>query len=225
MSTYSGYLLVATGFLVASCDVGVTTYRSDAGGPPSVAAFAESMREGDVQTFVDDLNQVKRDDPDPQVLAFLESLWQQSRTDTSPPFLKRELVLVELAATLAQASRNGAMRLDETEFHEVIRRGATSEDPDARERALFSLSIFDDSADIPLLTQAVESTDDSIFRIAIVALASMCAADAKEALRRVADSLREDRLAFLEETRAKYEGDPVRARLCESHAPPPPLQA
>jgi HEAT repeat protein len=172
------------------------------------------MSEGNVQAFVDGLNAVKRNDPDPQILAYLHSTWQESKSQAPPAFLKQELVLLELAATLAQASLNDAMYGDEAEFHELIRRAADSQILDIRERALFSLSMFDDPADVAVLEQALESADDSIYRTAVVALASMCTPQAEESLREAESALPPDRRAFLEEVRTKYRGELDRS--CES---------
>lgn len=208
-------LLLGAAFAFVACDAGVQSYRPNADDSPSIPAFQRSIAEGNAQAFVDDLNKVKRD-PDQQLLAFLSATWQQSLLETPPALLTEPVVLVELAATLAQASRNGALRIDETDLHEMIRSGVASEDPDVRQRALFGLSIFDDSADVLILEQAVGNADDLIFRTAVVSLAGMCVPEADEALQRVEPLLSGERRAFFDETLARYREDPGHDRLCTS---------
>lgn len=198
-------LLVVAGFLLAACDVGVQTYRASDDNPPSVGAFTELIEQGNVELFVAELNKVKRNDPDPETLAFLRSLWQLTRVDSPPALLQDDLVLVELAATLAQATRNRAIAMDEREFHEFIRSAVSSDDTQARRRALFALVVFDDAEDVPLLVQMASSDDEPTFRTVIVTLSSMCAPQARAALERMKPLLSGERLAFFTETLTKYE--------------------
>ncbi len=191
--------------LLTACDVGVTTYgRSDNDGPPSVEAFTRFLDEGNSEAFVVDLNRVRGSDPDEDTLAFLLSIWRQVGAEGAPDLLRNELVLVELAATLAQASRNGLLELEEDSMHELIRLSATSENLDVQRSAAIGLSMFEDPADVPLLVRTASSADDMTYDTAIVALTRLCLPEAEAALDRIEPSLSRERRAFLAETRERY---------------------
>lgn len=204
MSIQLTYLLSIAGLLLASCDVGIQTYRSSDSGPPSVGRFVEFVNRQDVKSFVGDLNTVRGNDPVPEILTFLTSLWQQSRVTGAPALLRNDLVLVELAATLAQATRNGAIALDEREFHDLIRSAVSSNDVEVQRAALFALAIFKDPSDVPVLTRMASSPDENVYRTVVVALLSMCVPEAQLALGRIEAGLSNERLAFFKETRARY---------------------
>jgi len=157
-----------------------------------------------VDSFTSDLNKVKRDSPEPEVLAYLVSLWRDARGEMPPRFLQNDSVLVELASTLAQERRSPAMDVEENELHELIRRGVRSGDEDVRQRAAMGLLIFADPTDIPTLERMTADPDDATFRTAVIAISNICGNEARVALDRIGPLLSKARAAFLADARRTY---------------------
>ena len=214
-ATHSSCFGIACALLLGSCDVDVSHYHRESE-PPTAAALKEYVAHVDVESFVAALNDVLRDDPDPQILAFLTSLWQQRSLVERPALLDNELAVVALASMLAQASRNGAIDIDDEQLHAAVRRGLDSADFRTELQAVFGLSIFDDPIDIAALAKKTQSPDDAIYRAAVMGLANMCSQEADAALAALATSLSMDRLSFLREAQRKSNQVDLASHRCPS---------
>jgi HEAT repeat protein len=201
ISKHGAFLLAIAAALPIACDVGVsvqTAERDDH--PPSVRAFAEAMEKGDVETFVADLNNVRMD-PEPEVLTYLVSVWRDARGEDPSRLLRNDLVLTELAWTLAQARRNPAVDVDEAELREFLRTAIRSDDEDVRLRAVLGIATLGDPIDMPILGQMTADPDETIFSAAVLVLSSRCVPEARAELDRIGPLLSKKRAAFVAETR------------------------
>jgi hypothetical protein len=162
------------------------------------------------------MNRVKGMRYQADVLPLLSEAWQLNlmnlpRVDRA--FLAHPRIRIELADVLLQASRNGAAALQPDEYISYARQNATSSDRDVAREAILVLGVAREPADLPLLTDILNSENEATFRAAAISFVQNCAVDDAR-ITSTADRLRSR--ALQEYLRELWRGElKFRAQMCK----------
>lgn len=173
----------------------------------SISEVSRQINAGDIDRIITSLNIIKRMDYQTGHFSFIEDLWEgdtEKRPNLNWEVVNRDVVKVEVANLLAQASRNGYIDVDLPELHRYVRTLLDSTDLRVVRAAVLTLSVFDDCQDLhPLLAEALKNRK-ATFRSSVVALSVSCCQSAGDVLDELEESVKreKDRL-YISEMREK----------------------
>ncbi len=156
--------------------------------PPYVGAadLANVIRTKNVDHILDVLAQVKQMRYRGEVLPYLLDLWnlrQDKYRDLPWDIVSLDIVRLDIGNVLAQANRNGLIKVDSDAIHDFALGLIHSVDVDVAGNALWTLSIFDREQDVSEIKRVALTTPGKPFYLAVLALSDMCNASAAGALK------------------------------------------
>ena len=180
-----------------------------------------TLRSGNIDQIVIELNEIKRMGYKGDILPFVAELWagkpNEGEDETLPwESIGRDIVRIEFADILAQAHRNGLLAELDEDVAEFARELIGSDDVQLVGRAAQVLGVIDHPRDASLLFELAAREERGTFRPTVLGLASMCNEEADAALSRLQErSLSERNRDFLMETRASMTAFKDRSDYCD----------
>jgi hypothetical protein len=185
----------------------------------SVEDLTYDLRTRNVDLIVETMNDIKRMRNKGQILPFLLALWNEER-DAYPKIpwsiVTADRVKIEIAEILMQAEKNNFIEVDKEPFRNYARSIITSQDVFIVWGAIQVLGTVDDARDVEVIVNTAEKRNNrGIFRLAIIALASMCGEAAAAGLSRLDRGITDpEEKEFVNEVAPKYRELRDQARWC-----------
>ena len=213
--------LIVIGLLIQIPVIAVTlsiTYKNNLERFPAIQAqralgltterVMEAIESGSEHRVLVTIGSAKRRTED-GVMQLLRDLWErpiEQYPELDWDLLNRESVRVELAVVLADVSRQNRVNVSLEPILEQLRQSAEfSPDETVQRKAIFSVGLFDDPHDVPLLLQLTSSENERTFRMAVGALAGMCNDEARGTLENLRQTLPADRASYLREASDRFD--------------------
>lgn len=178
--------IVLLALFVASPHVSTQSEASDDGLPyVEQADLAAVMKTRNVDLILDTLNKVKQMRYQQQILPYLLDLWnlrQDKYVDLPWDVISLDIVRLDIGNVLAQAGRNGSIKVDSGALHDFAHGLVRTTDVDVASKALWTLAIFDRSQDVVEIKSVALNAHGKLFNAAVVSLATMCNEGAAKAL-------------------------------------------
>jgi len=151
----------------------------------SVSELKQVLRSEDEREIVRAMNRVKQNQESHQLLMFVVQLWrndQRQHSDVPWNIVNSELIRIEVANVLAQASNNGFVKIDREELREYARHVISGSNERAKSEAVLTLGVINNPGDVKLLKDIALLENPQTFRAAVIALAASCHPSGEAAL-------------------------------------------
>lgn len=170
----------------------------------SATQVKDVLRSRNLEDIIVALNEVKRDQRSAELLQLVSALWKDKvdgNEDLPWDLIRSPRVRIELANILAQADRNGYVKVDRGALRKYARSVLKGDDERAKGTAALTLGIINDGSDVAVLKKEALREQPLTFRSAVIALHEICDPHASLAIsdlkRRV---MREEYRAFLRQS-------------------------
>jgi hypothetical protein len=155
-----------------------------------------------------------------EVLPILQDVWKENKEkygNLDWPTLQKPIVRAELANILAQAWRNGSIKLNSAEIHSATVKLLDTDDVEVALIALQTLEVFDSEEDVAKIASIARKEEMGTFQMAISTLTLMCNPSAEKAvLVLISGTKDKDSLQFIKETKAKTDSFKKKTSICSS---------
>ena len=155
------------------------------GKPISVLELKQALKSEDDKTIIQAMNLVKQNQRSNELMMFIIKLWMNDKqlySDLPWRILNSDIVRVEIANVLVQASNNGLVKVNRDELRTYAKQVITGSDQMAKATAVSTLGLLGNSADINLLKNIALEENPRTFSSAILALSENCDSKATSAL-------------------------------------------
>ncbi len=141
-------------------------------------------------------------------LAILQDLWRQNSyryPDFDWDVINLEFVRLHIANVLVQAHRNQIVSVDLGEIRQFVLSGLRSADVAVRRKAIDTISLIDNPADVDRLVDIAQRDGNLLYRSAVHSLTTMCGPEASSGLDKLEALTTDSRLKeFLRDARAQW---------------------
>jgi|CXWL01.1.fsa_nt_gi hypothetical protein len=187
----------------------------------SVEELKADIKSRDIDRIDKSLNEVKRMSYQGQVLPLMLDLWEvkkENHPDLPWDIITSEIVRVEVANVLIQASINGKIDLDRKALHQYVSGLVANRDIAVAARAIGTLAVTDDPRDVPKILAIAKSMRQGIFHTAVITLTNMCNEDAAKAVEDLGVHVTEKELhSFVIETKKTAEAFKKKTGRCKQN--------
>jgi hypothetical protein len=143
----------------------------------SVVELKEIIMSEDTNEIVRAMNRVKQNQGSHDLMVFAMDLWEKNtRKYAYLPWriINSDIVRIEVANVLIQASNNGLIKVDQDELRKYARLVVSGSDQLAVASAISTLGLIKNSEDIKLIERVALEENPRTFARAIIALAENC---------------------------------------------------
>jgi hypothetical protein len=143
----------------------------------SVSELKQIISSEDEMEIVRAMNRVKQNQESHELMVFIMKLWandKQEHPDLPWRVINSEIVRIELANVLVQASNNGLIKVDREAIRKYAMQVISGTDQLARATAINTLGLIRNSADLELIKNIALEEDARTFWAAIIALSASC---------------------------------------------------
>lgn len=202
-----GILVVFATIFASSCEASQLPGESPQNGIEqrilSVDKLRTVFKNGSHAEVVEALNNVKRQQDQKELVDFIKELWMMTGvnlTDIPPERLRNNVVRLNIADVLIQASANGYGSIDTADMRQYARSMIGSDHKDEAIAAASALSHASDLEDIDALARGLSDPRDAVFRTTALSLAFNCNEDSRKELGNYAANAADSaRVAFIDE--------------------------
>lgn len=187
------------------------------GGTFSVPELREILRQQDPGVMSESLNNVKKLGTSREGLQLLREVWDGNRSkfpELAWTTIEDPQVQLDLVDILVQAAMNGEASSEPSDAHDYVIGVLNSESPKLVSQALISLAVFERPDDVQTIERVALRQDRRTFRSAVIALSTMCATGAAEALDRIEQATSGQYNEFTKETRTRMSDYHRRTGAC-----------
>lgn len=153
--------------------------------PISVIELKQALKSEDDGAINQAMNRVKQNQQSNELMMFVMKLWMNDKQlypDLPWRILNSEIVRVEIANVLVQASNNGLVKVNRDELRIYAKQVIVGSDQMAKATAVSTLGLLRNSADIELFKNIALEENPRTFFYAILALSQNCDSKATSAL-------------------------------------------
>jgi hypothetical protein len=154
--------------------------------PISVPDLKQIIRTEDESGIIRAMNRVKQNQESYELMTFIVALWnndQKELADLPWPILNSEVIRIEIANVLVQASNNGYVKINREELRKYSKQVIAGSNEKAKATAVSTLGLIKNSGDIEMLKHVALEENPQTFWAAIIALSENCDARASVALK------------------------------------------
>lgn len=185
----------------------------------TVQSLTADLESRNIDQIDKSLNDIKTMSYKGEILPFVVDLWEK-RKDKHPRLpwdvIDTKIVRLELADILLQAVKNRRLKLDSQPMHRFVSGLVDSDDPDLARKAIGTLAILDDEADVDRVHQVAKGKDPATFRIAVLTLTQMCNQKAASAIAELEVSIAEPQLnSYIKQRKRDSEEFKNRTAWCD----------